>query len=304
MIFTKTIITALHTAKKGIIFLCAAILLSSMGIHRIDYREAINKNVCKSLKNEALVYFVFIDSKTTSPWTEFDIRSTLDSINVAVGWINKKALENNVSLRLRANYYIGKPYTTVNKNLTQGSIENTLKNGSLKNGFKELNLWADGIAKKVGSTFNIPEKDGIPEIKSPKNKERLLAYLRDENNVESVALVLMVNNYYRSDISLVVNRHKSDDIEFAIVSYKYPSEIAHNILALYGAAPMYKNIYRKNDKKILKLQKEFPNDVMLDPYGKDINRLDLGIYTKYLIGWTNNLDPKYDDLMTDGFLNF
>lgn len=290
--------------KYSCVFLCAAFLLSSMRIHRIDYRQAMNKNVCKTLRDEALVYVIFIDSKTTAPWTEFDIQSTLDSVNLAVNWINKQAQEKNVNLRLRTNYFIGKPYTTVSRNLSQGSIEKTLKSGSLKKGLKEINIWADAIAKRVGATFNISEKDGIPEIKSPKNKERLIAFLRDENQVESVALLFMVNNYYRNDISLVVNHHKSDDIEFAIVSYKYPSEIAHNILSLYGAAPMYENIYRKNDKKIQKLQKEYPNDIMLDPYARDINKLNIGPYTQYLIGWNTELASQNEELMTDGFANF
>jgi hypothetical protein len=262
------------------------------------------KNVCKDLKNEVLAYFVFIDTKTTAPWTEFDIKSTLDSINVSINWLNQQAIKNNVKLQIRANYYIGKPYATVKRDLPQGSVEKSLNNSSLKQGFKDINLWADAIAKKVGSTFNIPEKDGIPEVKNPKNKERLIAYLRDENNVESVALILMVNNYYRDDISVPVNIYKTDDVEFAIVSYKYPSEIAHNLLILYGAAPMYKCVYRRNEKKIFQAQQAFPKDIMLEPYAKRINDLNIGPLDRYLIGWTDRLDDKYKNLLTDGIVNF
>jgi hypothetical protein len=262
------------------------------------------KNVCKDLKNEVLAYFVFVDTKTTAPWTEFDIKSTLDSINIAVNWLNQQAIKNNIKLRIRANYYIGKPYATVKRDLPQGSVEKTLNNSSLKQGLKDMNLWADAIAKKVGSTFNIPEKDGIPEVKNPKNKERLIAYLRDENKVESVALLLMVNNYYRDDISIPVNNYKTDDVEFAIVSYKYPSEIAHNLLVLYGAAPMYKCVYRRNDKKIAMAQQAFPKDIMLEPYAKHINELNIGPLDRYLIGWTDKLDEKYKNLLTDAIVNF
>jgi hypothetical protein len=275
-----------------------------MGIHRIDYREAKNKNVCKDLRNDILAYFIFVDTKETSPWTEFDIRSTLDSVNVAVNWLNKQAIENKIKLRIRANYHIGKPYATIKRNLTFGSVQKTLTDQSVKGGLKELNIWADNIAKKVGSTLNIPDKDGIPEIKNPKNKERLIAYLRDENNVESVALIFMVNNYYRDDVSVPVNIFNTNDIEFAIVSYKYPAEIAHNILALYGAAPMNKSVYRNNDKKIKQLEQLFPTEIMHDPYAKGIQNLVISPYTRYLIGWTDKYDKQYEKLFTDGIVSY
>ncbi|NJM15009.1 MAG: hypothetical protein HC896_06170, partial [Bacteroidales bacterium] len=128
---------------------------------------------------------------------------------------------------------------------------------NFKQGLGELNSWADNIAKKVGASFFLTEKDGIPDIKNPKNKERLIAYLRDDNNVESVALLFMVNNYFRTDVSLPVNTMNGDDVEFAIVSYKYPSELAHNILHLFGAADLSPTLYRRHEKKIQELANIF-----------------------------------------------
>lgn len=291
-----------HFKIASIIILSVASL--AFGIHRIDFRNGKNKNVCKDFRNEVLVYFIFIDTKETAPWTEFDIRSTLDSVGIAINWLKQKATENNVNLKIKYNYYIGNPYATVTKNLPQGTVEKTLYSSGLKQGLKDINSWSDAIAKKVGTTFNLPDKDGIPEIKNPKNKERLVAFLRDENSSESVALMFMVNNYYRNDISVPVNIFSNNDIEFAVVSYKYPSEIAHNILALYGAAPLYKSVYRKKDSKIKFAAQEFPNDIMQDPYAKKINELSIGPVTQYLIGWTDTLDNKYEKLLTDGILNF
>ncbi len=112
----------------------------------------------------------------------------------------------------------------------------------LRKGLEELNTWGDNIAKRVGSTYVMPEKDGIPEIKNPRNKERLVAFLRDDHAVESVALLYLLNNYFRIDISVQVNTFDTNDVEFAIVSYKYPSEIAHNFLHLFGAADLYKTL--------------------------------------------------------------
>lgn len=280
------------------------ILPSGYSIERLDYRKARYTNVCKDLKGEALLYFVFVDSRETSPWTEYDIQSTIDSVRVAINWLHTQARKNDITLNIKADFYIGKEFTTISKNLPSGSIMNSITEPNLKKGEANMNKWADGIARTAGSSLPINEKDGIPEIKNPRNKERLVAYLRDENNVESVALLFMLNNYYKSDISIQMNTMNTDDVEFAVVSYKYPAEIAHNFLHLYGAADMYPTIYRKNEKKIRFLLNEFPGEIMLDPYGKNIWDLEINDYSKYLIGWVDKIAPRYEPYLTDKIVNF
>lgn len=272
--------------------------------HKIDYRAAMQKNVCKSLKNDILLYFIFIDSKATVPWTEFDIKTTIDSIAIARKWLTEQAAKNNIPLNIKTDYYFGKDFSTVNKSMPNGSVLKTATTPSLKKGLIALNDWADYIARRAGMTFNITQKDGIPEIKNPRNKERLIAYLRDEYKVESVALIYMVNNYFKSDISLQVNTMNTDDVEFAVVSYKYPAEIAHNILHLYGAADLFKTLYRRNESKIKKLSGLLPDDVMQDTYGKELSGLQISEYTKYLIGWQETIDSKWEPFFTDNFANF
>jgi hypothetical protein len=289
---------------RQIILIGLLVLSQSFTIKRIDYRDGIRNNVCKELKGAVLVYYVFIDSKHTAPWTEFDIQSTIDSLETAVNWIEKTAKENNIALNIITDHYIGNDYTTIRKNLEYGSISSTAKTPSLKKGLIELNKWSDGIAARVGKDINVANKDGIPEIKNPRNKERLAAHLRDEYQVESVALLYMVNNYYQSDISLTVNHMNTNDLEFAIVSYKYPSIIAQNILNLFGAASLNRSIYRRNDKKIKLANEYFPNDIMQEVYGKSLNSLKIGEFTKYLIGWEEDLDSKYDILLTDNIISF
>jgi len=275
------------------------IFYSSFGMRKMRYVEGRKKNVCKVLQNDVLLYFVFVDSKETMSWTEFDMQSTLDSINVAVKWLQEQAKKNNIPLRIKTSYYIGQPFATVKKNLPNGSVEKTLYASGVKNGLVALNQWADAISRKVGSSFNMPVKDGIPDMKNPRDTERLIAFLRDDYGVESVALMFLVNNYFKEDISLCLNTYTTDDVEFAIVSYKYPSEIAHNVLALFGAAPLFKSPYRRNEKKIRMAWQWMPNDIMQEPYGKNIWQLEIGAYTRYLIGWTETLDSKYHSLLTD-----
>jgi hypothetical protein len=279
-------------------------LSGSFTFEKVDYRKARNINVCKDMRRDMLVYAIFVDTKATAPWSEFDIKTTIDSLAAARKWLLEQARKNNITLSIKTDYFIGKDVSTVTKNLTAGSVDQTAQTSNFKKGVKDLNDWADFIARKVGSTFNITQKDGIPEIKNPRNKERLIAWLRDEYKVESVALLYFVNNYYKTDISLQINTMGTDDVEFAIVSYKYPSEIAHNILHLYGAADMYKTLYRRNESKIKKLSALCPNDIMQDCYAKNIRDMEIGEYTRYLIGWQDTYDAKWEDLFTDKRANF
>ena len=280
------------------------IVITSFTFTRIDYRKGIQNNVCKSLKNNVLVYFVFVDTKETAPWTEFDIQSTIDSMRVAINWIQNQAKLHDISLNINSDYYIGNEYTTIRKNLPNGSVQETATSPNIHKGLAELNKWADGISARIGKDLQVQPKDGIPEVKNLNNTERLIAHLRDANQVESVALLFMVNNYYRNDISLAVNYMNNDDVEFAIVSYKYPTVIAQNILTLFGASDLYKSFYRKNEKKIKLATSYFPNDIMQDTYGENIKKYKIDEFTSYLIGWIEKLDPKYQVLLTDKFASF
>jgi len=279
-------------------------LFSSYTIQRIDFDKGRFNNVCKNLKGEALVYFVFVDSKETAPWTEFDIRSTLDSMRVAVDWINAEARKSGIPLTMRTDYYIGEEHSTVSKNLPEGTVYKSAMNPNLEKGTANLNYWADGIVKKVGGSLQMEEKDGIPDIKTPRNKERLVAYLRDKYNAESVALLFMVNNYFRNDISLALNTLGTEDVEFAIVSYKYPAEIAHSILSLYGAAPLYESTFRRDARKIAKAAEIFPNDIMQDTYATPLLSREVGALTQYLVGWSATLPKEYEPLLTDKIIRF
>lgn len=279
-------------------------VVSGFSFEKVDYRAGMHKNVCKDLRHDVLLYFIFVDSKTTAPWTEFDIKSTLDSVGVAVRWLLLQAQQNNIPLNIKTDYFIGSEYSTISRNLPAGTIEKTATTPNLKKGMQNLNDWADQIARKAGAKFNITQKDGIPEIKLPRNKERLIAYLRDEYKVESVALMFFVNNYFKADISIAMNTLSSEDIEYAVVSYKYPAEIAHNFLHLYGAADMYPTLLRRNEKKARELQQMYPNEIMSDPYARKIGELTISEYTKYLIGWADLIDPRLEPYYSDKRKNF
>lgn len=275
-------------------------LISSGFSSRNDFLPARKNNVCKVLKDEVLLYFVFIDTRTTYPWTEFDILTTIDSIHVAKRWIEGEASKAGKTLNIKTDYYIGNEYATINRNLPKKSVLESISEPNYGKGVNSLNRWADYVAKTVGESLYMKEKDGIPTIKKPTNKERLIAQLRDEYAVESVALMFFVNNYFRDDISIAINTMETTDVEFAIVSYKYPAEITQYFIKLFGGIELHKSYERKSNRKIRLANEYFPNDIMQDVGSKNLNQLTIGNFTAYMIGWTDHLEAKYEPLLSDG----
>ncbi len=284
---------------KSILLILIALISISAKAPSVDFSNGRYNNVCKDLKYDVLLYFVFIDTRTTSPWTEFDILTTIDSIQIAAHWIERHAEMNNVELKIKTDYYIGDEFATIERNLPGKSISGIISDQKLDKGLATLSRWGDYISRTIGESLYIKEKDGIRTQKTPATKERLIAFLRDEYEVESVALVFMLNNYYRNDISLAVNTLHDNDTEFCIVSYKYPSEIAHTYLNLYGAVDLYESPFRRSNRKIKLAQKLYPTDIMQDPNAKKINDLEIGEFTKYMIGWSDDLPEEAAPLLTD-----
>ncbi len=267
----------------------------------VDFRAGRYNNVCKDLRDDVLLYFVFVDTRTTSPWTEFDILTTIDSIHVAAKWLEAQAESHGIPLNIKTDYYIGNEFATIRRNLPEKSIAETIEKQGLVRGMESLSRWGDYISKIIGESVYIKEKDGIPEQRQPNNKERLIAYLRDEFQVESVALLFMVNNYYRSDISLAINTLHNEDVEFAVVSYKYPSDIAHGFLHLFGAADLSESPFRRSRRKARLAESAFPDDLMTEVYARPMHELEIGEFTSYMIGWTQGLSPDYETLLTERF---
>lgn len=293
-----------HPYLAVTILVVLSLLFNSASSPSLDFRTGRYNNVCKDLKNDALLYFVFVDTRSTSPWSEFDILSTIDSINTTVRWIEKEARQAGIQLQIKTDYFIGEQYTTVEKNLPRKSMNEITENLGLSDGMRLLSRWGDNISKTIGESLHIREKAGIPNLQNPASKERLIAYFRDEYRTESVALLFLLNNYYHADISLPVNTLHNEDVEFAVVSYKYPSEIAHNILHLYGAADLHESPFRKSRRNIKLANEDFQDDIMSDVYARPLGSLEVGEFTRYMIGWENELEQRYHPLLTERFTLF
>jgi hypothetical protein len=240
----------------------------------IDSRMARNHNVSKKLKGDVLVYAIWVDTKSSRGWTNYDINTASDSINKAVNWLKEQAVKNNISLNISFDYLTTDTNRCVEQNLP-GPVSKVLAG---EDGIEVLEKWGNRVVNKVYPDF--------------KDKERLVAKLRDQYNVESVVLLYMLNNYYKDDCSISLNTMSNDYVEFAVTSFKEPALLAHEILHIFGAADLFYHRYSTTKKAKTELKEMFPDDIMAS-YHEPLYKLEIGPMTKYLIGWTDIIDPKF-----------
>ena len=276
--------------KYGALFLIILHLFSCN--YRYNVSSSRNTNVCKKLSGNLVLYAIFVDNDYTKPWTKFDIESTLDSVKNAISWIEQMAEENHISLKIKLDYpIVGDSVMRVERKLPRRSVFASVFS---QNGPRNLKRWSDEIAKKVY------EQTGASDI-AKGSKERLIAYVRNKEKTESVGLMYFVNNYYKNDLSVCIRY--PDDVEYCIVSYKYPVVIAHEFLHLFGASDLYRQLYQKQRNKRLAL-KYFPNDIMLKTEDRSLESESIGELEKYLIGWQDTINPKYNNLLVEKYRKY
>jgi hypothetical protein len=261
---------------------------------------SVNNNVCKKLKGNVVLYAIFVDSKYTNPWSRYDIEATLDSIHAAAGWLEKQALQDSVFLSVKIDYHVtSQGKVPIKNDLPNKTLSKTLYKKPLWSGVKDIYRWADKIAAVAGESLP-RDTSHITNIKNDmKTRERLIARLRDIHRTDNVALIYFINNYYTDEISATFDISNDNNVEFSVVSFKNPSVIAHEFLHLFGAYDLYMtpfDVKKKDQKKKDKLMQMFPDEIMAFAH-RDINRLTISGFTKYLIGWENELSPEYQKLL-------
>lgn len=282
--------------RKIILSFFVVILFNSCNPYIKGRFATRDNNACKNLSGKIVVYAIFVDTKYTKPWTTFDILSTLDSIKVATKWIEKKAIENSNSASIEIVYHQNKKIIPIVKNLPQKSLYKTLITKAPLFGIKRTDNWANGISIEAGKSIS-PDTSSLVKTKVViKDRERLIARLRDIHKTENVALLFFINNYFMDDLSAVLHSGSNDDnAEYGIVSYKTPAVIAHEFLHLFGALDLYITPWdnkRKGKKKKEWAMKEFPNEIMAFTH-RHIDSLEISQFTRYLIGWDKSLNEEY-----------
>ena len=245
------------------------------------------------------MYAIFVDSKYTHPWSAYDINSTLDSIRKASAWIQNNANANDIELEIEVAFHQNKQTIPIVNNFPDRSLSSTLYTPTIPIGVTKVDRWADRVARIAGQSIPRDTSKIIKTINQSTDRERLIARLRDLYQTDNIALVYFINNYYKEEISVAIHSSSYKEIEYAIVSFKSPAVIAHEFLHLFGAWDLYKSPFLKKRKSYIKkeqAEKLFPNEIMAFSY-RNIDSLVISPLTKYLIGWDNELDEKYRNMM-------
>ena len=125
----KTLTTPFHFGKAcpdfsgagvGLLFFLSfssAFSQDSKDWFAIDSRMAREHNVCKKLQGNVLVYAIWVDTKSSLGWTNYDINTATDSINRAITWLQNQATKNNIQLHISFDYLTSDTSRTVEQNL-------------------------------------------------------------------------------------------------------------------------------------------------------------------------------------------
>lgn len=257
----------------------------------------VDNNVCKKLEGHVLYYAVFVDSKYTGPWSTHDIRSTMDSIRCAMDWVERQAAQRGITLKIDVEARQEDGVYPVKADLSRKSVGATLLG---INGEKAIDKWADKAGRQAAMALGTDTSRITLTKNTRSNTERLIARIRDINKLDDVALFYFVNNYYQEDISVVLHAASMDKVEYGVQSYKRPSVIAHEFLHLFGALDLYVTPFddkRKAQKRKEFAMKQFPNELMAFAY-RDLDSLQVGPLTEYLVGWRPQLDDRYVRMIT------
>lgn len=260
----------------------------------------VNNNVCKRLKDKVIFYAIFVDSRYTNPWTEHDIYSSIDSMELAISWIEKEAKRRGVKLEMELDFHQNeKAIIPIEGNLPRKTLSQTLFSSY---GIRNMDRWADKIGRTALSIYG-PDRSKVTRTKIvARDRERLLARLRDLHKTDNVALVYFINNYYTDEVSVALHTASDHDPEYAVVSFKQPAVIAHEFLHLFGALDLYKTPF-DNSRRTKKYKdfamSQFPNEIMAFPY-RGLDSLGISPLTEYLLGWDRELDLKYEEMLTKG----
>lgn len=271
------------------------IAISCTSSKEIDARWAMNRGAGKKLTGKTVVYNIFVDTKTTHYWTGFDIKSTKDSLNKSIAWLEREAKSNNQDLDIELMYYGTATKPTFKKNIPYKHIYEAFADGEYSKESK-LNKWVNGILKKVNKTIKLPGGEKLPRKPKISEAEQIIKKIKRLRQAENVTINIMVNNFFVSDVSAIFNAMSDEETEFIISSGKDPYSLSTLILSAYGAQSLADGAYNKYKIKNIELaQTDFPNDIMVK-YFSNINNATINEYTAYLIGWKENISTKYVDL--------
>jgi hypothetical protein len=282
----------------SLLFLC--ILPSCYTVQYTAGYEALpttkNQNVCGFLKDSVIVYAIFVDAAGYHPWTEFDIESTLDSVNKAMSWVEQKAHDSNNHVGINVVQHKQSSKWSFPERKARTTLRMGYATSTKRRHIVSFDSWADAIAKYAGKSVKKATGSKVGTRNKVINAERLIANLRDRHETENVALMFFVNGYYENNPSYSFNTETNGpDIEYSIITNKNPAVIAHEFLHLFGAIDLYPTARYSNFNSV-ELRAAYPNEVMLVQH-REITKLEISPITRYFLGWQEALDKPNTRLL-------
>ncbi|MES2798856.1 MAG: hypothetical protein V4638_02465 [Bacteroidota bacterium] len=284
--------------KLKYLFIATILLGALYSCKSYSHISSTRNNVCKTLEKKTILFAVFVDSDKTHPWLEYDIKSTMDSIQIATTWLEKQATLQGKSISIQVQYGINIAKDSVipfREEFKYGTLSQTLfKYTDLRKGLGMVDDWSNNVSKDVGKMFALDTSEIVLTKNKPNSRERLIAKLRNQYKTDNIALIFFINNYFENELSVTFHSSSSTETEYAIVSDKQPAVIAHEFLHLFGAWDLYispfdRGIVTKMRKR--RAMKRYPDEIMAFAY-RDIDSLSISPLTRYLIGWDNVMDEN------------
>jgi hypothetical protein len=273
-----------------------ALLTACISRHYVTIPESIptskNQNVCGLLKDSVVLYAVFVDVGLYHPFSDYDVASTLDSIQKAMDWIQSQPDAQKRGLRIEVVQHIDGSKISFPERKAKVSPLKLVNMASTKKRHKGFyGNWIDGISKYVGRKIKKTGQSKAGTRNRKKTTERVVAALRDKYKTDNVAYMVFLNGYYENDPSYTFNASTSGpDVEYSIISNKNPAVIAHEFMHLFGAVDLYPTA-RFANFNFEELRESYPNEIMLVQH-KEITKLKISPITKYFLGWQTTLDHK------------
>lgn len=255
-----------------------------------DYQApSRNRNVCTHLKDSVILYAIFVDVGVYHPFTEYDISSTMDSVEKACSWIESNAELNNIPLSVKPVMHKNKSKWSLNESRALVGLDlSKVYSGKYRHaGY--INNWANAVSRLAYKGLKANNSSKVANRNQDgRTTEGLIARLRDDYKTDNIALMFFVNGYYEDDISASFNTYGGGpEVEFSLISKKNPAVIAHELLHLFGAVDLYPTTYHANFN-FTEIEEAYPDEIMRIQH-KEISKLMLSPITKYYIGWEDEM---------------
>ncbi|MCA9265467.1 MAG: hypothetical protein KDA60_16520 [Planctomycetales bacterium] len=217
------------------------------------------------LTGTIFVYHVFANDQV-SHWTSDEKKLVMQRFRTGYEFIQKECLRHGHQVRFQEQLA---PDVQLAANLPTDSFANP--------------QWTENVILAASGTTG----------------PKLVESLREENEIDHVAICLHIDkpalSYNLAYYDNVATRYAAERM---VCFSQYPdtrptsaATYAHEVFHLFGAGDLYFP-YDEDDARKSVAQRMFPDDIMFR-VDYDINRLYVGPFTAYRVGWTNSLSPEH-----------